>query len=220
MELLQRICSFLAWILGLFSTVILIRIIVSWILLFVRRSSWRSGSGDFYDQENQGPSSLLITLDTVLGKICDPYLHLFSGVKSLRRSNIDLTPLLALVLLNFIRSVLSMFASVGEITLWTILAILINGLWYSFFTFILVVLIILLIIRLVLGRSNTPGANNWINTIDPILDAPVGRVYKLFFRGKKPDDQKLIIASLIFYIVLLIAAKWAVKMLVKFLLTL
>ena len=107
MELLQRICSFLAWILGLFSTVILIRIIVSWILLFVRRSSWRSGSGDFYDQENQGPSSLLITLDTILGKICDPYLHLFSGVKSLHRSNIDLTPLLALVLLNFIRSVLS-----------------------------------------------------------------------------------------------------------------
>ena len=113
-----------------------------------------------------------------------------------------------------------MFASVGKISLWTILAILINGLWYSFFTFILVVLIILLIIRLVLGRSNTPGASNWINTLDPILDAPVGRVYGLFFRGKKPDDQKLVIASLIFYIVILVAAKWAVNMLVNFLLNL
>ena len=216
MELLQRICSFIAWILGIYSTVILIRIIVSWILLFVRRSSWTG----YYDQESQGPSGLLLSLDSVLGKICDPYLHIFSGVKSLRRSNIDLTPLLALVLLNFVRSVLSMFASVGKISLWTILAILINGLWYSFFTFILVVLIILLIIRLVLGRSNTPGASNWINTLDPILDAPVGRVYRLFFRGRKPDDQKLVIASLIFYIVILVAAKWAVNMLVNFLLNL
>lgn len=218
MEFIQGICSFIAWVLGVYSTVILIRIIVSWILLFVRRSSWRSGNAGYNDQENQGPSSLLITLDTVLGKICDPYLHLFSGVSSLRRSNIDLTPLLALVLLNFVRSVLSMFSSVGEISLWTILAILINGLWYSFFTFILVVLIILLIIRLALGKSNTPGANNWINTIDPILDAPVSRVYKLFFRKKQVDDQKVVIASIVFYVVLLIVAKWGVNKLVDFLL--
>ena len=215
MEFIQGICSFIAWVLGVYSTVILIRIIVSWILLFSRRSSWRSGG---YDQENQGPSSLLVTLDTVLGKICDPYLRLFSGVSSLRRSNIDLTPLLALVLLNFVRSVLSMFSSVGEISLWTILAVLINGLWYSFFTFILVVLIILLIIRLALGKSNTPGANNWINTIDPILDAPVSRVYKLFFRKKQVDDQKVVLASLIFYVVLLLVAKWGVNKLVDFLL--
>lgn len=220
MELLQRICSFLAWILGLYSTVILIRIIVSWILLFSRRSSWRSGGGDFYDQENQGPSGLLLTLDTVLGKLCDPYLHLFSGVKSLRRSNIDLTPLLALVILNFSRSVLRMFASVGDISLWTIIAILVDGIWHSFFTFILVILIILLIIRLALGQSNTPGANNWINTIDPILDAPVSRVYRLFFKGKQVEEKKVIIASIIFYVVLLLAAKWAVNLLVKFLLNL
>lgn len=216
MEFIQGICSFLAWTLGIYSTVILIRIIVSWILLFSRQSSWRAGYG--YDQENQDGPGTLFKVDSILGKICDPYLHLFSGVKSLRRSNIDLTPLLALVLLNFIRSVLSMFASVGEISLWTILAILINGIWYSFFTFILVFLIILLIIRLALGQSNAPGASNWINTIDPILNAPVGRVYKLFFKGKQVEDQKIVIASIIFYVVVLLVAKWAVKLLVNFLL--
>ena len=216
MELLRRICSLAAWVLGVFSTVILIRIIVSWVLLFTRRSSWRNGYS--FGQQNPDSPGLLVNLDTILGKICDPYLKIFSGVTSLKRSNFDLTPLLALILLNFVRSVLGMIASVGQISLWTILAVLVNGLWSSLFSFILIALIILLIIRLVLGRSNSPGANNWINTIDPILDAPVSRVYKLFFKGKQVDDQKVVIASIIFYVIIFAAAKWAVSLLVNFLL--
>ena len=218
MELLQKICSFLAWILGVCSTVILIRIIISWILLFARRSSWRNGNA--FGQENPETPGPLAAADSILGKICDPYLNMFSGVTSLKRSNIDLTPLLALVMLNFVRSVLGMFATVGQLTLWTVLAIFINGIWYSFFTFILVALIILLIIRLVLGYGNNPNTNNWINTIDPILDRPVSRVYKLFFKGKQADDQKVVIASIIFYVILLIALKWAVNLLINFLLSL
>ena len=216
MELLQKICSFLAWILGVYSTVILIRIIVSWILLFARRSSWRNG----FNPENPDGPGPLASVDSILGKICDPYLKAFSGVTSLKRSNIDLTPLFALVVLNFVRSVLGMFATVGQLNLWTVLAIFVNGIWYSFFTFILVALIILLIIRLVLGYSNTAETNNWINTIDPILDRPVSRVYKLFFKGKQADDQKVVIASIIFYVVVLIGLKWAVNLLINFLLSL
>ena len=218
MELLQKICSFLAWILGVYSTVILIRIIVSWILLFARRSSWRNGNG--FNPENPDGPGPLASVDSILGKICDPYLKAFSGVTSLKRSNIDLTPLLALVVLNFVRSVLGMFATVGQLNLWTVLAIFVNGIWYFFFTFILVALIILLIIRLVLGYSNTAETNNWINTIDPILDRPVSRVYKLFFKGKQTDDQKVVIASIIFYVVVLIGLKWAVNLLINFLLSL
>ena len=218
MELLQKICSCLAWILGVYSTVILIRIIVSWILLFARRSSWRNGNG--FNPENPDGPGPLASVDSILGKICDPYLKAFSGVTSLKRSNIDLTPLLALVVLNFVRSVLGMFATVGQLNLWTVLAIFVNGIWYSFFTFILVALIILLIIRLVLGYSNTAETNNWINTIDPILDRPVSRVYKLFFKGKQTDDQKVVIASIIFYVVVLIGLKWAVNLLINFLLSL
>ena len=202
--------------LGVFSTIILIRIIVSWLLLFVRRSSWRNGDG--FSQESQENQNPLVTIDSILGKICDPYLRIFSGVTSLKRSNIDLTPILALILLNFVRSVLGMFASVGQITLGTILAILVNGLWSSFFSFILILLIILLIIRLVLGYGNSAGTNNWINTIDPILDAPVSRVYKLFFKGKQVDDQKVVLASIIFYVIIFVAAKWVVSLLVNFLL--
>ncbi|MBP5553130.1 MAG: YggT family protein, partial [Spirochaetales bacterium] len=155
--------------------------------------------------------------DMVLGKICDPYLHLFSGVKSLRRSSLDLTPVLALVLLNFVRSVLGMFAEIGSLSVWVILAILINALWRSLFSFLLFLLIVLLIVRFFLGRSTSPSASNWINTIDPILDPSVNRVYKLFYKKKQVDDQKIVLVSTIFYVVVLVVTSIAVNKLVDFL---
>ena len=80
--------------------------------------------------------------------------------------------------------------------------------------------LIILIVRFFVGRSQSPNANNVINTIDPILDGPVGRVYKLFFRKTKVDDQKLVLASIIFYAVVYFALKIGVNALVNFLLSL
>ena len=85
---------------------------------------------------------------------------------------------------------------------------------------ILILLLILLIVRFFLGRSTTPGADNLINSIDPILDAPVGRVYKIFFRKTRVDDQKLVLTSIIFYAVIYFALKFGIQALVKFLIKL
>ena len=218
MEFLRGICSFVSWVLGVYSLIILIRIIISWILFFSRSYGWRSGNGGYgYNQEDPNHPSGLANADMVLGKICDPYLHLFSGVKSLRRSSLDLTPVLALVLLNFVRSVLGMFAEIGSLSVWVILAILINALWRSLFSFLLFLLIVLLLVRFFLGRSTSPSASNWINTIDPILDPSVNRVYKLFYKKKQVDDQKIVLVSTIFYVVVLVVTSIAVNKLVDFL---
>ncbi|MCR5442950.1 MAG: YggT family protein [Sphaerochaetaceae bacterium] len=219
MSFLKGICSFIAGILGVYSAVILIRIIVSWIVLLTRRNGW--GSDEYgFGQEDPDHPSVLYTVDMVLGKICDPYLNLFRGVKGLRKSNIDLTPLLAFVILNLVRSILSLFSQVGRLTLWTILAIIVDGLWSSLVSFLLIVLVILLIVRLIAGSGHNPNSNNVINFIDPIIDSPVSFVYRLFFGKRKADDQKVVIASLIFYIVLYGLLKWGVSALVNFLIRL
>ena len=215
MELIRSICSFASAVLGIYSTVIFIRIIVSWIVLVKNRGGWSVSYG-----ENQ-PGSLLDSADTILGKICDPYLGIFRNVKSLRRSVVDFTPFLALVVLNLIRSVLSLFARSADITLWVVIAIFVQGLWESFFSFILILLLVVLIVRFFIGRSQSPTANNVINVIDPILDGPVGRVYKMFYRRKgSVEDQKLVLASIIFYAVIYVALRVGVSALVKFLLSL
>ena len=198
---------------------IFIRIIVSWILFFIGRRRWTFNAEG--NEQTQGLFNTLSSMDSFLGKICDPYLKLFQGVSSLRRSNLDLTPLLALVILNLVRSFLSAFADMSTFSGGYLLAILVSVVWKNLFSFLLFLLIVVLIIRLILGRSNSPEASSWINnTIDPILNSPVSFVYKLFFRNQKVDDQKLVVASLIFYLVVQVGLGIAVNALVRFLMNL
>ena len=211
MKFVQSMCSFIASILGIYSTVLIIRIIISWFRVLNGRNGWRTS-----DQQ----ASPLDTIDNILGKICDPYLNLFRGAKGLRRGNMDFTPLLAFVVLNLVRSILSLIGEATSFTLWTILAIIVNGLWSSMFSFLLILLIILLIVRLVVGSSRNPSSNNWINTIDPLIDSPVSFVYRLFYNKRKVEDQKVVITSLIFYVVLYIGLSWGVNALVNLLLSL
>ena len=218
MEIVQRICGFAAMILGLFSTLILIRIIVSWAVLIKRRGGW--GAGAYYNGDQGENGSVLESADTILGKLCDPYLNMFKGVKSLRRSALDFTPVLALVILNMVKSILSLISKVQDVTIWLVIAIIIESLWSSLISFLLILLLVVLIVRFFLGKSNSAEVNNIINAIDPILDAPVGRVYKLFFRKSKVDDQKLVLASIIFYAVVYVALKFGIEALVKFLVNL
>ena len=211
MKFVQSMCSFIASILGIYSTVLIIRIIISWFRVLNGRNGWRIS--------DQQPSALE-NIDTILGKICDPYLNLFRGAKGLRRGNMDFTPLLAFVVLNLVRSILSLIGEATSFTLWTILAIIVNGLWSSMFSFLLILLIILLIVRLVIGNSRNPSSNNWINTIDPLIDSPVSFIYRLFYNNRKVDDQKVVITALIFYVVLYIGLSWGVNALINLLLSL
>ena len=217
MDFIKSICSFISMILGLYSTLIFIRIIVSWIVLVRNRGGWSTNFSFDGDQNGEQAGSILDSVDSILGKICDPYLGCFKSVKSLRRSTVDLTPFLALVILNLVKNILSLFAQSSYLTLGVVFAIFIEGLWQSFFSFLLILLLVILIVRFFVGRSQSPNANNVINVIDPILDGPVGRVYKLFYRKGRVDDQKLVLSSIIFYAIVYFALRFGVSALVKFL---
>jgi len=219
MKFLQSACSFIASVLGIYSTLLIIRIIISWFLVFSGRGGWRTSGGYGQEDNNRQPSGLE-TADSILGRLCDPYLNMFRGVKSLRRSNIDFTPLLAFVVLNLVRSILGLIADTSNFTLWTILAIIINGLWSSMLSFLMILLIVLLVVRLIVSSSRNPSSDNILNTIDPIIDSPVSFVYRLFYNRKRVDDRKVVITSLIFYAVLYAALSWGVSALVKFLVSL
>lgn len=222
MEFFKGVCSFLAGLAGLYSFLIVVRIILSWIVGFSRMNGWRSGYGGYgYANGNgAGPSGVEKASD-VIGRIVDPYLNLFKGITSLRRSRVDFTPVVALIVLNLIQSLLEMVARTGRVSIGVLLAIAVQGLWSSLFAYLFVFLIILLMVRYFLGRSPSYQAQNWVNAIDPILDGPVKRVYKLFFNKKaNPDDQKLVLASIVFYLIIFIALKIGVGLLVDFLVSL
>lgn len=217
MEFFKGLCSFLAGVVGLYSMLIVVRVVLSWIVGFDRMNGWRSGYGG-YGYGRSGEPSGIESVSDFIGRITDPYLGLFKGLSSLRRSRVDFTPVVALVVLNLVQSLLSMVARTGRVSIGVLAAIVVQGLWSSLFAYLFIILIALLIVRYLLGRSQSYKAQNWINAIDPILDGPVKRVYMLFFRRKgEPDDQKLVLASIVFYVLVFVLIKVGVGLLVGFL---
>jgi YggT family protein len=216
MEFVRNVCSILASLIGIYSLIIVVRIIFSWIDNIQRANAWRNGYNSYNGYNQQ--SSTLSSISNFLGKLVDPYLNLFKGITSLRRSHLDLTPLVAIIVLNLFQSIFNIVAISGRITIGVILALIVNLAWGSFFSYILFFLIVLLIIRYFIGRSNSYKAQNWLNAIDPIINSPVQKVYKIFFAKKgESDDQKVVLVSLVFYIIIFVICKFAVSWLVSFL---
>lgn len=196
MDIIYKAAAFLAKLIGLYSTVIVIRIMLTWIQL------------------PEGPAV------SFLKKICDPYLNLFRSNKT-RIGMVDFSPIVSLMVLNILQSVLSMFASYGQITVGIILALLISGLWQYLGSYIFVILLILIAIRWFAGRTpNNPRSSAFIQRIEPVLYKPVHFVYKLFFNGKGTSDQTILIVAFIFYLIAFVAVRYGINQLIGFLCTL
>lgn len=212
MEVVRKVSSVLASLIGIYSLLIVIRIIFSWIDNIQRANAWRNG------YNIQGQNSTISSISNVLCRLTDPYLNIFKGITSLRRSHIDFTPLVAIIVLNLFQSIFNTVAISGRITIGVILALIVKLSWESFFAYILFFLLVLLIVRYFIGRSNSMNAQNWLNAIDPIINAPVQRVYKIFFAKKgESDDQKIVLVSFVFYLVIYVGLRFAVSWLVSFL---
>jgi len=196
MEYVYKAALFLSKLVGLYSTVIVIRIMLTWIQL------------------PQGP------VVQFLQKICDPYLNLFRNNKT-RIGMVDFSPLVSLMVLNVLQSVLSMFGSYGHITLWIILALVLNGLWHYLISYVFVILIVLIAIRWFMGRNpNNPRSSAFIQRMEPVLYKPVHFVYKIFFNGKATSDQTILIVAFFFYLFAFLAARFGINQLIGYLCTL
>lgn len=189
--------NFAAKLIGLYSMLIWVRIILSWI------RSPQLQSNEVY---------------IFLCRITDPFLNIFKPKNFVGR--IDFSPLFALMILNTVKTVLEMIYTYNKITLWLVLAVLINNLWAYIFRYIFLIVIIMLVVRIFVSRSTTAQSQMWLNVIDRNLNAPVGVVFRLFYSNKQVSDQTLVITSLIFYGAIYIGLKFGIQALTKFLLTL
>lgn len=189
--------NFAAKLIGIYSMLIWIRIILSWI------RSPQLQSNEVY---------------IFLCSVTDPFLNIFKPKNYAGR--IDFSPLFALMILNTVKTVLEMIYTYNKITLWLVLAVLINNLWGYIFRYIFLIVIIMLVVRIFVSRSSTEQSQMWLNVIDRNLNAPVGLVFRLFYSNKQVSDQTLVITSLIFYGAIYIGLKFGIQALTKFLLTL
>jgi len=186
-----------AKLIGIYSMLIWVRILLSWI-----RSPQLQSSG----------------LYIFLCSATDPFLNIFKPKNFVGR--IDFSPLFALMVLNIVKTALEMIQATNRITIWLIFAVIIENFWSYIFKFLFLIVIIMLIIRLFLSKSDGEQAQMWLNILDRNLNAPVGVVFRLFYSGKQVSDETLVIVSLVFYSVIYLGLKFGINALTNFLYTL
>lgn len=195
-EWLMGIASFLAAIISLYSLLIWVRIVLTWIRL--------PGQGG----EN--------SLTHYLGKVVDPYLNWFKGISSLKRSNIDLTPLIALAVLSVVQSILRLFGSYGKITVGMVFALMLNTLWSFLLSPILWFVMALLGVRLYFCYKKGPNTIAYIKMIDSLIGGVLNWVQRLLYKDKAINDRQLVLTSLIFFGVVYLGSSALIRLLVAF----
>ncbi|HKM06981.1 MAG TPA: YggT family protein [Sphaerochaeta sp.] len=190
---LMGIASFLAALISLYSLLIWLRIILTWIRI--------PGQG------GENP------LSHYLGKIVDPYLAWFKGMTTLKRSNLDLTPLIALTVLSVVQSVLRLFGSYGKITVGMVFALILSTLWSFLLSPILWFIMALLGVRLYFCYKRGPSTLSYIRMLDSLVGGVLNWVQRLFYKNKTINDRQLVITSLIFFVLVYLGSSALIKVL-------
>ncbi|MDC7231545.1 MAG: YggT family protein [Sphaerochaetaceae bacterium] len=195
-NILMSIASIAATLLSFYSLLIWLRIILTWIRV--------------PGQTQENPLAYYI------GKVVDPYLSWFRGISSLRRSHIDLTPLVALAVLSVVQSMLRFYGAYGTITIGMVVALIIQTLWSYLLSPIFWFLIILLGFRLFFCYKRSAKTISYITMLDSLIGGVLNWVQRLFYPKRTINDRQLVTTALVFFIVLNIAASFAIRFLVNF----
>jgi len=198
MGVFSGISGFLSGILGIYTLAVWIRLILSWV---------------------RNPDIQQSRFYVFLSRITDPFLNLFRS-RRFRQARVDWSPLFALMTLNMLRSILQLISALGKVTVWMILAVVIQNMWGYIFRYVLIILLIMLIVRWFMGRRFNQGTAAAIETLDRNLNAPVGVVFRLFFSHKNPSDQTLVGASVLFYGAIYLAFRYGIQALTAWLIAL
>jgi YggT family protein len=150
----------LAILLGLYSLLIIIRIILTW----------------FSNAQFGKPVE-------ILARITDPYLDWWRQKLNLRAGILDLSPIAAIAALSVLQTICSTFASQGRITIGIILAVCLSALW-SAASFILGFCFIVLVLRLIAYFANSNMYSGFWRVIDSFSQPMLYRINRIIF-GKR-----------------------------------
>jgi YggT family protein len=178
-EIMQMIFGFLGMLVGIYSILILIRIIISWF-------------GSFASSK---PVDLLCS-------ITDPYLNWWQNKFNIRIGVLDFSAVLAIVSLSFIQNILFSLAYFDRITIGYFLSILLLSVW-SVLSFIIGFCIIVIVLRLIAYLTNRNIYSPFWQIIDSISRPLLYRMSRIFY-GKRVGS----FLNGIIYTLVLLAVAW------------
>lgn len=183
---LMSISLFFARLIEIYSFLIWIRIIVSWV-----RPYPRPGSFTYY-----------------MAKAVDPFLGLFRSSKA-RIGVLDFSPIIAIGLLSVVQTLLSVYGNYGFLTLGIILANIIIAFWSYGISIFLFFSIIMLIFKTIAAFSHNP----MMYGMTAQFSDPISNMVRRSFSKSIPKDSTVALISLAINIALYFVLKQAFIML-------
>jgi len=189
-ELIRVVMGILTTLIGIYSLLIIIRIMLTWF-------------------SNTPYSRPLL----ILSGITDPYLDWWRRKLNLRAGALDLSPIIAMAALSVVQTICSTMASQGRISLGIILAVCLSALW-SAAAFILGFCVIVLVLRFIGFMCNCDVYSTFWRIIDSISQPLQYRINRIIFGRRIVRFTTGIIVS-----ILALATVWVVGGLIVRLLT-
>jgi YggT family protein len=177
--IMQTIFGILTGLLGLYSLLIIIRIILTWF-----------SSGEFGRPME------------ILARITDPYLDWWRQRLNLRAGYLDLSPIVAMAALSVAQTICSAIAQTGRFTLGLLLAVCLAALW-SAVSFLLGFCLVVLVLRLIAYLINADMFGIFWRVIDSISKPIQYRVGRIIFGKRLVHFSTSIIIS-----IFVLAALW------------
>jgi len=187
---MRFIMNLLAGACGLYSLLILIRIMITW---FSRADYGR-------------PVALL-------SQITDPYLNWWRRIPGLRLGLLDLSPIVAMAFLSIAQTIFSTLAHYGKISPQFIIAIILSALW-STISFLLGFCIIILILRFIAYMTNRDTLNGFWNIIDTISRPILYRINSIIFGKRLVNYMTSLLVSTGVLILLWIGGKFVIRLII------
>jgi len=184
---MQIIFGILTALLGLYSLLIIIRIILTWF-----------SGGDFGRPME------------ILASITDPYLDWWRRRLNLRAGYLDLSPIVAMAALSVAQTICSAIAQTGRFTLGLLLAVCLSALW-SAVSFILGFCLVVLILRLIAYLINADMFGIFWRVIDSISRPILYRVSRIIFRNRIVRFSTSIIITILVLTALWIGGKIVIQ---------
>jgi len=177
--IMQIIFRILTALLGIYSLLIIIRIILTWF------------SGDQFGRPVE-----------ILARITDPYLNWWRRRLNLRAGYLDLSPIIAIAVLSVAQTLCTRIAYTGMVKIGLILDVCLSALW-SAVSFLLGFCVVVLILRLIAFLINADMFGTFWRVIDSISKPIQYRVSRIVFGKRIVRFSTSIIIS-----ILILTALW------------
>jgi YggT family protein len=185
--------TFLAGLAGLYSLLILVRIVLTW-----------------FSRSAYGKPVELLT------RVTDPYLDWWRRFPGLRIGFLDLSPIAAMAALSVLQTVFSRVARYGRISLGIILAICLSALW-SAASFLLGFCLIILALRFIAYMTSRDITGSIWRIIDTISRPVLYRIQRIIFGSRMVNYMAGILVSIAVLALIWTGGRFAVKLLIELL---